>query len=527
MRIRYGKVIPILVVFLLASLLINTYSNAASKKWQTLLDPKKPIKLKAAVMYTSLRPNMDTSDIWKYVKEKTGIEFEITVLKNQDQVNLMFASRDFPDVAFNIGAPVNLLIEAAKAGDLVCLDNLLPVYAPTWYNFFRAKENKLADRVSLINGKRYTLPFIDFAPYDRDLRDQWFINNTWIKELGLKIPKTTKEFREVLRAFKNNAGKGSIPRNVLPFYFVFDNWVGGQFDIYGTFGVVVTTGEYLSVEKGKVKYQAINPAIKEPLKYLRDLYAEGLIPPEVFTDDFSTYLSKTNAAPPMVGSYFSYENRNLSAFVAIPPLMSPTGKKPFMRRQTYIPNPFHAFMIFSKNPYPEATLAFAEWVVSDLENMMTVSRGIKGIVWDFTKDGKVIDIFWEESPDKMAKYSKQLGLWNSFIALRDRRFHSKLYYNKFKEIEGARAWNFEHVYKNHLAPREFSYVGGTLSKEETELMNQIGTDLTNLRKITFAKWISGKGDIDKEWDEFVASNKKLGLDKWLELKQKAYDLVMK
>ena len=527
MCIRYKKLIFTLVVFLLASLLINTYSNAAPKKWQTLLDPKKPIKLKAAVMYTSLRPNMDTSDIWKYVKEKTGIEFEITVLKNQDQVNLMFASRDFPDVAFNIGAPVNLLIEAAKAGDLVCLDNLLPVYAPTWYNFFRAKENKLADRVSLINGKRYTLPFIDFAPYDRDLRDQWFINNTWIKELGLKIPKTTKEFREVLRAFKNNAGKGSIPRNVLPFYFVFDSWVGGQFDIYGTFGVVVTTGEYLSVEKGKVKYQAINPAIKEPLKYLRDLYTEGLIPPEVFTDDFSTYLSKTNAAPPMVGSYFSYENRNLSAFVAIPPLMSPTGKKPFMRRQTYIPNPFHAFMIFSKNPYPEATLAFAEWVVSDLENMMTVSRGIKGIVWDFTKDGKVTDIFWEESPDKMAKYSKQLGLWNSFIALRDRRFHSKLYYNKFKEIEGLRAWDFEHVYKNHLAPREFSYVGGTLSKEETELMNQIGTDLTNLRNITFTKWVSGKGDIDKEWDEFVASNKKLGLDKWLELKQKAYDLVIK
>jgi len=58
-------------------------------------------------------------------------------------------------------------------------------------------------------------------------------------------------------------------------------------------------------------------------------------------------------------------------------------------------------------------------------------------------------------------------------------------------------------------------------------MNQIGTDLTNLRKITFAKWISGKGDIDKEWDDFVASNKKLGLDKWLELKQKAYDLVTK
>jgi putative aldouronate transport system substrate-binding protein len=525
MSIKFRGLIPLLVILLSVELFMTGFSSAASKK--VLLDPKKPIKLKAVVMYTSLRPNMDTSEIWKYVKDKTGIEVEITYLKNTDQVSLMFASRDYPDVAFNIGAPITLLTEAAKAGDLVCLDELLPAYAPTWNKFFKSQEGRLAYRTSLINGKCYTLPFIEFAPYDRDLRDQWFINDKWLKELGLRTPRTTKEFKDVLRAFKNNAGKGSIPRNAIPLYFPFDNYVGGQMDIYGTFGVVVTTSDYLCVDKGKVKYQAVNPSIKEPLKYLRELYAEGLIPPEVFTDDFATYLAKTSASPPMVGSYFSYENRDLTSYKAMAPLMSPTGKKPFMRRQTYIPGPAHTFMIFSKNPYPEETLAFAEWVVSDVENMMTVSRGVKGVVWDFTKDGKVTDIFWEESPDLMSKHSKQLGLWNSFIALRDRKFHTKLYYNKFKDIEGARPWNFENVYKNHLAPREFSYVGGTLPREETELMNQIGTDLTNLRKTTFSKWISGKGDIEKEWNDFVAENKKLNLDKWLELKQKAYDMVNK
>lgn len=522
---KFKSLVLILVIILLMELLTGGFSAAASKK--VLLDPKNPIKLKAAIRYTSLRPNMDTSDIWKYIKEKTGIEFEVTLLKSQDQVNLMFASRDFPDVAFNIGASITLLTEAARSGDLVCLDSLLPVYAPTWYRFFRAKENSLANRISLIEGKRYTLPFIDFAPYDRELRDQWFINDRWLKELGLKIPKTTKEFRDVLRAFKNNAGKGSIPKNAIPFYFYFDNWTGGQLDVYGSFGVLVTNSDYLYVEDGRVKYQAINPAIKEPLKYLRDLYSEGLIPPEVFTDDWATYLSKTRAIPSMVGSYFGYETGDRTTYKAMPPLMSPTGKRPFMRRQGYIPNPSHAFMIFSKNPHIEATVAFAEWVVSDIENMMIFSRGIKGIVWDFAKDGRVTDIFWEESPDMMTKYSKQLGLWNSAFALRDRRFHTRLYYNKYKEIEGVRPWNFEHVYKKYVAPEKFSYFGATLSKEETELMNQIGTDLTNLRKSTFARWISGRGDIDREWDNFVAENRKLGLDKWLELKQKAYDILIK
>lgn len=513
-----------LVIFLSVELFMVGFSNAAPQ--EALLDPEKPIKLKAMVNYSSIRPDLTTSDIWKYVKDKTGIEFEFIEVKTPDQVNLMFASRDYPDVAFNIGAPIPLLSEAARAGDLVCLDDLLPVYAPTWDKFFKSEEGKLASKIDLIDGKRYTFPFIEFAPHDRDLRDQWFINDKWLKELGLEIPKTTEEFKEVLHAFKDNAGKGSIPENVMPLYLMFDNYIGGQMDIYGTFGVVVTNSDYLCVEEGKVKYQAVNPLIKEPLKYLRELYAEGLMPPEVFTDDFATYLARTSARPAMVGSYFSYENRDPAVYKAMAPLMSPTGKTPFMRRQTYTPGPAHCFMIFSNNPHIEACVAFAEWVVAEVENMMTVSRGIKGVVWDFREDGKVIDIFWEESPDLMSKHSKQLGCWNSFIALRDKKFHTELYYNKFRDIEGTRVWNFYNVYEGHTAPIELSYVGGTLPREETELMDQIGTDLANLRKTTFSRWVSGKGDIEEEWDDFVAQNKKLGLDEWLGLKQKAYDMLM-
>lgn len=501
----------------------QTTKSDSSGESTVALNPEKPLKLKGAILYQALRPNMDTSEIWNYVKEKTGVEIEFTVFKDADQVSLMFASREFPDVAFSVFASASQMTDAAEAGDLIPLNDLIKKHAPTWDSFMN--ENKLAYKSCLLpDGKLYSLPFVDFAPYDRNIRDQWFINKTWLNELGLQAPTSTLDFKNILQAFKNNAGKGSIPKNVIPYYFTFDSYVGGQMDIYGSFGLNVTNADYLAVESGKVKYQAVNPDIKEPLKYLRELYAEGLIPPEIFTDDSASYFSKVSAKPAMVGSYTSYTNRNLDAFKAMAPVQSPNGKKPFMRRQNYVPGPAYAFMMFKNNPNPEATMAFCEWAVQ-YENMMTISRGVKDVVWELTPDGKFKDIFWEESPDKMSANAKKLGLHNSFIAIRDKKFYSDMYVNKFAEQEGTRPWAYENIYKNFLAPEDGNYVGGTLTNEENKLMEQYTTDLSNLRKTKFAEWISGKGDIDAQWDTFVAKNQELNLEKWLELKQKSYDMM--
>ena len=96
-------------------------------------------------------------------------------------------------------------------------------------------------------------------------------------------------YTSVLRAFRDNAGTGTIPENVTPHYMRYGEFIGGQFDIYGTFGLYVYDSTYLALEDGKVVCQAINPDIKEPLKYLQTMYREGLMKPEAFTDDWAAY----------------------------------------------------------------------------------------------------------------------------------------------------------------------------------------------------------------------------------------------
>lgn len=484
-----------------------------------------PITLKALVRHSNLRPMMAETSVWDYVFEKTNIRVEVEYVKDADQVGLMFASREYPDFVMTIGSTASQRADAAEAGDLVMIDDLITQYAPTWRAFF--DKHKLAYNASLWpDGKLYSLPFIDFNDNDRLLRDQWFINTAWLKELNLEIPTTTEEFTAALKAIKENLGKGSIPANGIPFYYLYDSYIGGQFDIYGSFGIPVTDANHLAVQDGKVVYQAVNPDIKEPLKYLRMLYQEGLTPPESFTDDWSMYITKSSSNPAVVGSYGSYANRLTEAFDPMAPLDSGNGKKPLIRRQTYTPGPAHTFMMFSNNEYPVATIRLCEFVVENVEHMETVLRGKQGIFWDYTEDGRIQDLLWESDPAGMAANAKDMGLNNSFVGLRDETFYAN-YYNADLENPKLRAWAYENVYKPFVPEGEVNYVGGSLDSDETSEMNQYATDINDLRKTTFASWITGKGDIDKEWDDFVRKTEALGLDDYLKLRQKAYDKLMK
>jgi putative aldouronate transport system substrate-binding protein len=483
----------------------------------------KMLELTSMIDYSTLRPKQDTTKVWDWFAQQTNIRVRPEVVKDADRASIIFASRDFPDFYMN-GANNALLIRAIEDGDILPLDDLLKQHAPTWDKFF--KDNPIARNYCSYNGKIYFLPSLNYAEYDRDLRDQWLITQSWLDELGLKIPTTTEEFKAAMLAIKNNAGKGSIPRNVLPFYYFFDNYIGGQFDVYSSFGVTVTNADYLAVENGRVLYQAVNPDIKAPLKYLQELYREGLTPPECFTDDWNTYLSKISAMPPVIGSYGSYANRVPAVQAPMPPLQSPNGKKPAMRRQAYVPQAYH-FAIFANNPDPVATIKFCEYIACDLEANMNTSRGMKDVLWKFEPDGKVSVIFWEESPDLMSANADVLGPHNSFIVFWDQNFYAKNFLDKDKFVERSRSWAYDNVYKNYRGPEGSVYVAGSLSQDEEELMRVYNTDLTNLRKQTFARWITTNANIDAEWDAYAAGMSQLHINEFLALKQKAYDAMTK
>lgn len=223
---------------------------------------------------SALRPAMDKSEIWNYIYENTGVRFKLQILESSEQLSMIIAGGEYPDMMANVGLTGNQMTELVDAGALVNLNDYMDMM-PSVKAF--TENYQLAYNQCCINGGMYAMPWLNKRPGEMDIRCQWFCNEQWLKELGLEVPTTATELKNVLRAVKAAAGTGTIPINVEPLLFRWDHYIAGQFPIYCAFGVLVSDQggtNYLTLsEDGKVIGQAINPDIKEPLKFMAELYA--------------------------------------------------------------------------------------------------------------------------------------------------------------------------------------------------------------------------------------------------------------
>jgi len=476
-------------------------------------------------VHASIAHQTDTKVI-DYILDKTNIKLNIKTYSDPNELALMYVDRSYPDFGMRLDSSTTQINMAVDAGDLVELSDMLEQFCPTWMNFFSEYPTvKELQRTS--NGGIYTLPFCNFAAYDRNLRDQWFINKAWLDSVGMDVPTTLDEFTACLRAFRDNAGNGVIPENCYPYHFVFENYKNSSyFDLFTAFGVVITDANYLAAEDGTVVYQAVNEDIKAPLKYLQSLYAEQLISPEIFTATTTDVRAMSTADQSLIGScthYLTPEKADGSTdYVAMAPIDCGTGVGPYIRRQPYTANPVNAFYLFSNNQYPVATMRLIEFVIETPEQLMNVLYGMEGVYWEWGDDGLIHTLKGElEGGDG----EEAMGFWNTFVGIRTDDTLFDYYYDSNALNPAKREYAYENLYKNYLYDVDYLFSGGTLDDDDTIIYNQVKTDLTEVRQRYFARWIRGEGDIDAEWDQYISDCEDAGMDEFMELSQKQYDMV--
>ncbi|MBQ7839591.1 MAG: extracellular solute-binding protein [Lachnospiraceae bacterium] len=480
---------------------------------------KEPITISILLpQNNALRSAMDTTKVWDYIEENTGIHFEIEVLQSSEQLAGIFASRDYPDVMARVGVTADQLATAAEAGDVVKLDDYFDTTLSGWGDFFEEYPNVY--RIEQVYDGLYSLPWAMLGHYERGLHTQWLYNDVWLQELDLEVPTTIAEFTDVLRAVKAAAGTGTIPEDVIPFYFQFG--AANMMNVFRTFGMPVTESTWLYVdEAGEVVSASVDPKMKDALKWLTELYAEGLIPPEVMTDDANASLVKVASDPPQVFCHTAFSNTAVNN-LPMAPLDPGTGEKAYVVNRPFTQNNTYCCIVFNNDSEKvERILEFLDWAMND-EVMLTINYGLEGVVWDYTEDGKYQLNFWEESPELMAENAESLGLLNSWFGAFGSKFYENYYYPD-AEVENTREWAIDNIYADYLPSWDSTYISAQLDADDQTLMNQLYTDLNGCRNETFARWITGQGDIDAEWDAYVAEMEAYGHSEWLELKQKAYD----
>ena len=62
-----------------------------------------------------------------------------------------------------------------------------------------------------------------------------------------------------------------------------------------------------------------------------------------------------------------------------------------------------------------------------------------------------------------------------------------------------------------------------LTPEESKELSAMATDLLNFASEKKAKWTTGQADIDAEWDAYVDTLNKMGLERYMEIYTAAYE----
>jgi len=460
---------------------------------------KEPVTLTVAVTRASHQGPYSEMKLLKDLEKETNVYIEwreFTEDAAAEQINLMFASADYPDVMWRLVTDEQQL-GYGQAGEILALNDLIDKYGPNWKKAF--EEYPYAKKIATApDGNIYSLPYIRIDEANSGYRDTWFINKVWLDNLGLDIPTTTEEYYHVLKAFKDGDPNQNGQPDEIPWTFLFYAYSKGHFDIFGSFGLL-DFANHIAVEDGKVIFTALREENAEAIKYLHRLYADGLIDVEAFTQSNSQFLAKLKSETRIVGAchlWNGYNELGLETlqdeiYVPIHPLIGPSGEKPKIRQQTNtVERGFGT--IFKTNPYPEITM---RW----LDAMATPEFGIQTLYGPFETCIKITDDGMYECLPlsgelKLAQAPLNFG---PFYIPGD--YIAKIIPD---ESHALRRKFYHEIYKQYAASLDEIYPPVFFTPEQIDERQKYETDIIEYVKRMHAKWIV-EGGIDEDWNAFT------------------------
>ena len=145
----------------------------------------------------------DTMNMWKKYQEMTNIKLDFTdVLAAEgydEKKSLMWASNEYPDIFVRAFLNNTEIVKYGSMGILAPLEELIPEYAPNLQKLID-EDPAILSRITAPDGHIYALPAIFTLTAARD--DKFWINTSWLEQVGKEIPTTVDELEDVLRAFK-------------------------------------------------------------------------------------------------------------------------------------------------------------------------------------------------------------------------------------------------------------------------------------------------------------------------------------
>ncbi|MCL6613158.1 MAG: extracellular solute-binding protein [Firmicutes bacterium] len=433
--------------------------------------------------------------------------------------NLMVASGELPDIIeyfwrYIPGGPT----AAIKNGIIIRLNDAIKKWAPNLRAFLR-KHPEIDKMVKTDEGDYFCFPFLrGTGPGPLLSTAGLIIRKDWLDELGLPIPTTIDEWYTVLKAFKEKKGATA------PLTIQMGNLREDFANAFNFFAPSMGNGFY--VDRGKVKYGWIDPNMKNFYITMNKWYKEGLIDP-----NFATLSSKTIDANILSGKSGAAHGSGGSGIGRWLPALRekdpkadlagcpwPAAKKgekiaKFGYAQAIWPGEGGNAAISTKCKNVEAAVRFLDYNYSP-EGHLLMNFGIEGISYKMV-DGypTYTDTIMKASAitQEMSRYMR--GHTNGPF-VQDPRYLEQ-YYALPQQKQAQAEWMKTDAVKYHLPPI-------SLTSEESSEVAKIISEIDTYNSEMFMKFIMGTEPIEN-FDKYVAQVKKLGLDRVLEIYQRAYE----
>ena len=394
-----------------------TLVDAAKKNTNFNPTGKKIVKEKQNftiwVLQTSSEKKTGDRACSKKAEEDTNVHIdwvEIASGSLKEKVNISLASGDMPDAYTHEIDGLSSYVERFQP-----LNDLIEAYAPSVKEMFvEMPELKasLADYNGIIRG----LPTGD-AYIGNTMNHMLWINQQWLKNVGMSLPTTTDEFEAVLKAFKEKDPNKNGKQDEIPFTFrnVWE-WSTGCGDMFGPFGTVENDNHVFIDPKDKtLKFAPQEKGYYEALQWLHKLFSEGLIQNTVFTissDMYGTQLTNKDN----IGAFINYSdsalgNTELSqtwftpmdsddpshVYRHVPALKGPDGTRMVFQGNL---KTSPAFLITTKCKTPEVLVRWYDYINTGLENYALWRWGKENERWHYaTVDQKHLDEYKKLHPN--------------------------------------------------------------------------------------------------------------------------------
>lgn len=468
--------------------------------------------------------NADTQEMSErpFVQEicrraKVNVEWEIVRSGWSERKNLVLANgeSELPDMFFNALSATDVLnnVEFFEP-----LQDLIAQYAPNIQYMFDQSPD-LRKVCVFPDGNVYTLA--NQQPARPDSVGTFYINQVWLDKLGLKMPTTLEEFRDVLKHFLTDDPNGNGIQDEIPLAAVDITGINNGFaldQLLGSFNAQHSILNYRRVDDGKVSYCPTLDGWKQWVSYLHTLYEDGTLDREIATGSWSMLGVRAKSEIPIIGVIplwscgFAYKDD----YVAMPALKGPEGYSYWPANPAAVKNTFNLIQVTKKCENKEAVMRLLNEFY-DPEMGVQVYFGSYGVGCELNADGTYTLLDSKDPNISTSTMNMIYGLENVSPVYVTKEVESKIHLSADLQAR----LDFDAVYtKDFDLDSVYPYL--ILTKEESDEVSIIETDLSRLVSEKLTAWVLD-GGVEAEWDQYLSDLKRMQLDRYLEIYQKAYD----